>query len=283
MQIFHRIVEHASSPFYSELDKFGVEYEKGDILSVLEIKDNDALWPKINELIKKFSITYTSTSRYSKKELLNADWLVLSAKGHHGYPKPDNDFGYIETTYDTADYCQTCGIGLVQNELFRIQKDSDIRKDFLQLNWVFDEFFVSKKIKVELQKNSFSGFEFKDILIHRKNIKSELFAQLFISEILPKSILKDKLFKVTCKNNNEEKIQSENDSHCGRVKYHWPQPGPISINKELLKGAPDIIKTSEWFGSGASASRMIIISNKFAKFIIENKWRGVSFEPIKLL
>lgn len=37
-----------------------------------------------------------------------------------------------------------------------------------------------------------------------------------------------------------------------------------------------------WFGSGGSAHRLVIVSQRFRQVVVAAKWRGVSFEPIEL-
>ena len=39
----------------------------------------------------------------------------------------------------------------------------------------------------------------------------------------------------------------------------------------------------EWFGRGGHAEQEILISNRFAKLILDNKWKDVQLKPIKLI
>jgi hypothetical protein len=47
--------------------------------------------------------------------------------------------------------------------------------------------------------------------------------------------------------------------------------------------APDVVKTHEWFGSGAAASRHVVVSKRFRRLATDMGWRGISFEPIELV
>src|SRR4051812_22489908 len=85
--------------------------------------------------------THFVSSHFTKTELDGAEWLQLSALGHHGYPQPEE--GYQEATYNVSDYCPTCGIGGVQSAPFRLRTEFEAsHSQIVQLNWVFDEFFL---------------------------------------------------------------------------------------------------------------------------------------------
>ena len=46
----------------------------------------------------------------------------------------------------------------------------------------------------------------------------------------------------------------------------------------------DVAVTDEWFGSGARLGyREILISNRFARLILERGWRGVALKPVTLV
>jgi len=70
--------------------------------------------------------------------------------------------------------------------------------------------------------------------------------------------------------------------YCGRVKYHWPLLRQTTYAAETFGDAPDIVKSHEWFGSGGSASRQVLISQKVGRLIIDHKLRGLSLVPVAL-
>ncbi len=37
-------------------------------------------------------------------------------RGHFGYPQPEDDFGYLELTYEPNIGCPTCHIGIPRDE-----------------------------------------------------------------------------------------------------------------------------------------------------------------------
>lgn len=69
---------------------------------------------------------------------------------------------------------------------------------------------------------------------------------------------------------------------CGQIKYNFPQGQRMSFNMEAFENAPDFIRTYEWFGSGGSSNRPILISEKVKNIIEKNKWRGAFLDPIEL-
>ena len=72
------------------------------------------------------------------------------------------------------------------------------------------------------------------------------------------------------------------DPYCGRVKYHLKHRGPLRFEHTALAGAPDVVKTHEWFGSGGQAFRLVLVSQRFRQAVLKAKWRGLYFEPVEL-
>jgi hypothetical protein len=48
----------------------------------------------------------------------------------------------------------------------------------------------------------------------------------------------------------------------------------------IFSNALDVVKSAEWFGSGAF--RAVIVSRKVADIILEKEWRGIALKPIRL-
>jgi hypothetical protein len=49
----------------------------------------------------------------------------------------------------------------------------------------------------------------------------------------------------------------------------------------MLKDAPDMFQTVEWFGSGAAAFRLTLASERFVKLVRERRWKGLVFDRVK--
>ena len=111
-----------------------------------------------------------------------------------------------------------------------------------------------------------------------------------VSAVLAPGLDVSSLQKVTCKAQNEEwqpaaplsPLEREGHDHCGRIKYHVEHRGPFRIGREVLQRAPDVVKSQEWFGSGALAFRLVIVSRRFRQAVVAASFRGLDFEPIQL-
>jgi hypothetical protein len=160
VRINHRIAAENGNPFWREIGFLALEYEHGDI-SVLNVTEDHPQWPEVERLLAQYKPVHFIHNIFSREEMDAADWFVLSAKGHHGYPMPEDNFGYLEATYDVAYLCPICGIGGVQKAPFRLRAEPKAaRSQFLQLNWVFDEFFLRKAAADCLAIAGITGIEY---------------------------------------------------------------------------------------------------------------------------
>lgn len=216
-------------------------------------------------------------------------WYELFTTGHFGYPQPENT--YALETYDHS-YCDRCAIGGNQVTPFRMKSEPKARhSQFLKLNWVFDEIFVRPEVRLGFESLTVEGIEFKSVLHHKTGKALETIHQLGIHCTLPAALVTDGLQTVTCKPNNEEGPPRHGGGqpryapdypYCGRVKYHWPQSQPLRFYANAFSMAPDIVKSLEWFGSGGSASRAILASERVIAAIEKNGWRGAKWSEIEL-
>jgi hypothetical protein len=67
------------------------------------------------------------------------------------------------------------------------------------------------------------------------------------------------------------------------VKYHYMHKGPFRFRRDVFNRVPDAVKSHESFGSGGSAFRLIVVSQRFRRLVVAEKWRGIAFEPIELM
>jgi hypothetical protein len=300
VKINHRIALKHDSPFWREIDRLGLDYDRGDpddvlqlAISVLNVTEDQPEWPEVERLVAKYgSVTHFVSIRSTKAELDTADWLQLSALGHHGFPQPEEDFGYREATYDVSDQCPTCGIGGVQKAPFRLRAELKAsHSQIVQLNWVFDEFFLREEAREGLRGAAITGIDYLAPVLHRNDRPSERVAQMIVRTGLRPALDPTGLQPVTCKPQNEEwhslqrirPSEPEVGPYCGRVKYHSAHKRPFRFDSNAFAGAPDVVKSHEWFGAGGSAHRLVIVSQKFRQAVVTAKWRGVSFEPIELV
>lgn len=207
-------------------------------------------------------------------------WFWLMAAGNQGYPQPEDT--YFERTYATV--CHHCGMHGEQKAPFRFRAEPRARhSQFLQLNWVFDAFFVRPEVAVDCASASLTGLAFNHVLRNSTGVPLANIAQMQISTVLPCAII-DSLPPVTCRPNNEEGRSLDppfvEGPYCNRVKYH--PPTTLGLASRALNGIPDVFQTAEWFGSGGSAWRATIVSERFADLIRAHRWRGVLLKGIVL-
>jgi hypothetical protein len=300
VKIKHRIALSHDDRFSREIDRLGLHYDRGDpnnvlqlAVNVLNVTEDQPEWPEVERLVAKYcSGPHSVSSLFTKAELDTAKWLRLSALGHHGYPQPEENFGYRKATYDVTEYCPTCGIGGVQKAPFRLRAEFKAsRSQIVQLNWVFDEFFLRDEAREGLRSAAITGIQYLAPMLHKADRQSERVVQMVVKTNLAPALDPVGFQPVTCKPENEEwqaaqrlgLSKPEKLSHCGRVKYHYPHKGPYRFDSDAFAGAPDVVKSHEWFGSGARAHRLVIVSQRFRQAVVTSNWRGVSFEPIELV
>jgi hypothetical protein len=211
-----------------------------------------------------------------------------------GYPQPEDS--YEDVTYDTTDYCQRCAIGAVQRHPFRLKGEWKGRNvHFRQLYWVGDEIFVRPEVGRLLKRRGIRGIALGPVTTGRDQRRLESIEQLLISTILPGGLVTDGLPTVTCKARNEEShlggpswdvpgsiMRYPRDyPYCGRLKYHWQKT--LRIRRRAFTGAPDVVKTREWFGSGGEASRQILVSDRVVDLVTKAGWRGLRLDPVEIV
>ena len=116
-------------------------------IAVCDVAEDDPQWETVRHLLKKYETMDIPFTKFSDSELSNAKHLAMGSSWHHGYPQPEDDFGYMQLTYDLRDYCEHCGIGAKQISPFRMKKSPNWgRRSILQMNWLFDEYFVKPEV-----------------------------------------------------------------------------------------------------------------------------------------
>jgi len=269
MMIVHRISLRATKKQLLRLRAMGVSVPEGTILPgggdphvAFDVGEDHPNWATIEHLIRKWDASDLVSTKFSKEELATAAWLDLVPDWHHGYPQPEQDLGYLRVTYDLSDWCGKCGIGLRQHAPFRMRSEPKWgRRSVLQLNWVFDEFFVTP----EAWSSAFKphGIACRPVL-SMKGDPLQSVVQIVVEEEV--GITTEGLTADQCPN-------------CMRVKY-------LPITRGLfprLTATPtgSISRTKEYFGSGASAHRRVLVSQRVARGMITAAVRGASFWPVQ--
>ena len=261
MRIIHRISISATPEDRHELARLGVVIGAQGFVT-FEVDEGHERWSELANWIQVRRAVDIVSTRFSKQEIDTAKWLILVSDWHQGYPQPDEDvFGYREATFDLTDYCKQCGMGMKQKAPFQMKSEPNWgRNGILQLNWVFDEYFVTPTIWASIFKPQGIGSR---PVRNSKGGELKTVVQLVVEEEI--GILTDGLAREECPN-------------CRRVKYLPIARGPFpSLTRSPSQA---MAKTREYFGSGASAYRGILISHSLARILNEQKIRGASVKPV---
>lgn len=259
MRIVHRVSLHATPEVVAELAAAGIAAGTG--LQTFEIAESDPRWPRVAELVERHEAVDLVRTDFTARECEQAPALQLIPTWHHGYPMPDEDEGYLSATFDLAEYCASCGIGLRQKAPFRMIREPRWGvRSILQLNWVFDAFFVTPS----LWRAAFepAGIGARPVLDERGTRELSTVVQLDIPSIAPVSGLPS---------------QGSPCVACGRRKHLPWVRGPFP---PVDLGGGHAVKTNAWFGSGASAWRAIVISGDLYRRLRALRVRGVGFVPV---
>lgn len=269
MKIVHRISFRASDKQLQELKFLGVNVPPGALLPGdsdpfvgFDVDEDHPNWGILSGLFEKWGVSDAVGTKFSKQEIRSARHSVLLPEWHHGYPQPDDlNFGYLQATYDLTNYCAECGTGLVQSAPFQMRGEPKWgRRGIMQLNWVFDEYFVTP----EVWGGIFSpfGVEARPVNDVKGNTLKTV-VQLVIPEVV--GIRDDGLAKEAC-------------PRCNRMKYSPEVRGFFPPLAE--EPASAISKTIEYFGSGGSAHKAVVVSHALAMSMMDANLKGVSFRPV---
>lgn len=269
MDIWHKLMFKKGDGVESLLNEIGAKYVKsplpgGHYVITFEIKESDPNWPQIFTLMQsKKDVPDLFNTVFTNTEILQAEWVRLQPTFQQGYPQPEDDW----REYFYTNQCPKCGIGYTQQVPFHIKQEPKMGKnDFWSLYWAYT-LFCTIKVLQALKSEQIKGHEIWPVIIHNTNEPSEISQLLFPN--IANSALAD-----------EDKLQPETCSECGVTKYLYHKKGYMHLKREALLKNTDSQLTNEWFGSGGySGFREILISNRLAKLIIDDKLRGVSLKP----
>lgn len=174
MKILHNISIFADSIRTTDFARVGIDLPTD--FANFKIAEDDTRWPFTAPLIQKYGAVDVVTTEFTSQELSDSEWLVMLATAHHGYPQPED--GYEEATY--RDSCSECGIPGQQFAPFRFRKEPTLKKtSILQLNWVFDEFFVAPEVWEQLFRPA--GVGKRPAVLHKDSAPLKSVVQLDIS------------------------------------------------------------------------------------------------------
>ena len=265
MKVIHRISVPSEKEYLDSLNSLGITSETSDTLpfAIFEIEETHPKWLVVEQYAKAWRAVHSVRAEFTADEFNSAQRFQVVPNWHWSYPQPENGFQYINETYDLKDYCKACGLGKTQKAPFRLKGEPKWGKQhILQLNWVYDEYFVPP----DTWKTVFSplGIGATSVLRHREGSKLKSIVQLIIPKATAFSLQTEGCAHDVC-------------SYCRRLKY-LPITGrffPQFIQDPDLP----ICKTEENFGSGASAFNAVIVSRVVYESFLIHRLKGASFIP----
>ena len=261
MKIIHRISGNLTEIMKERLRSLDFGVDTG--LSTFEVDESDPRWPTIKNYISEWELLDITSTNFTTDELKHSSWLEMGPTWHHGYPQPEDDFGYLESTYDLSRYCSKCGIEKKQRAPFRFKREPRWgRRHILQLNWVFDEFFVLP----EVWESVFKPLDVPSspVIDDRSGRELKSVVQLCIGALAEATGLANH--------------PSEVCASCAARKYSPFVRGFFPALASYPEG--HMFKTSQYFGAGASAYRSVVISSALWQKLCEDKVKGAEFVPL---
>jgi len=264
MEIIHHISIASSGEVRRELATMGVIVGAGEPLAgnivTFGVSESNENWATLEAWLARRGAVDTVTTTFSKREIGLARWLEVQPDWHWSYPQPEDE--YQSATYDLSEYCGVCGIGARQKAPFRMRSEPQWgRRGILQLNWVFDEYFVTPEVWSHVLKPL--GILVGQV-VDARGAELKTVLQLVPSQSV--GIVTDGLIAQVC-------------GRCGRQKFLPVARGPFPALRTEPPGP--LARSEEYFGSGASAHHAVLVSRAVADVLAPV--RGISFRPVQTL
>jgi ribosomal protein L37E len=200
-------------------------------------------------------------TEYSEDDLRAARYLAMLATDQHGYPEPALSGKYLAATFNLEAYCSACGIGKMQAAPFRLKKPPSLRKSIRQLNWVFDEYFVSTGIYETVFKPF--GIGCRPIVLHRTGDLIDSVVQLDVPVTVDLE---------------PGRWPSKVCPRCGRRKYAATGLRRDVCPRPNETGMP-MFRSKQYFGDGARAFQLVLVSQKLRRVMTLSALEGGRFIP----
>jgi hypothetical protein len=271
MKIIHRVAFQGNQEIERKLLTLGINFKKTVLpgksyLLHFDIDENNPEWKNIQRISRQYDASDIPRTVFTKKEVLQAEWLVLRLDHFSGYPHPEDTWREISGQSG----CPVCNIGWKQTEPFQIAKSLTIgKRAFTSLYWAYPLLAIDE-IFEKMAQSGINGYERRALISSRTGEPFIGIAQVFIPYVthpggIYSEVLDTEIFE------------------CGHQKYRSVKQGQLSVYKRALLLDVDFQYTYEWFGNEAKAYRELLVSHKIARLIIENKWKGVVLHPVRIL
>ena len=275
MEIWHHIAFDADTKpqFMEGIDRLGIGFKispsaipgkMGGV--VFDMAESHPGWPEVDRLVREYSSVNLYETTFSEAEILAAAWCRLMPRFEQGYPQPESTWLEKHTTYEGR--CDACGVYERQRESFRIKKEPHLgKKQFMTLHWG-DALFVTPTVLAEFVERRICGFAAWPVLIHNTGLPAEQVAQVYVPKICEAAMIP------------EADSPRRTCSLCGVTKYEYHKRGYMNFDRSLLDTELDFVMSREWFGSGRTAFREMLVSRRVAHLMLEQKWQGAFLKPV---
>jgi len=296
MKIKHRISFHPKDhpKVKKRLMQLGIELKelfmhedtKYSLGCHFNIYEDDPLWPEVEKVLSSAEIPITDAdtdTEFTQEEIMSAEWVRIYPSHFVGYPMPKDHGEWMILSYTSEKECQVCGIELRQKAPIHLKDEPKMgRNHFMGIFWVYDIFAQNKVFDV-LLKNGITGFEVYPAIHYKKKVPLNTIKQLKVISELSPGVIAENLTRADVEGITADNIITHKPYPCGHVKYIGLGRGMYKFPRNIFGDKPDLVKTHDWFGGGHSAVQFILASAKFVKVYMENNWKGLSLNPIKLI
>jgi hypothetical protein len=281
MDIIHHIAywDSWNKPLKKQLELEHIKYKvvedpthKDDFIS-FDVSESHPYWKQISKLQKGLigRIKYGDIpdTYFSETEIRNAEWSRLMVENVKKYPQPYATWVTNPVNYD--DFCRNCGTH-VQARPFRIQAETKWGYfHFFTFFWGH-AIFARKMVFDAIQRNHLRGVTRMNLLIRRNGEPAKDIFQLVPANTTRGGFLLEKYIKTSrCRK-------------CGTRKFSYHNRGVMRYKRDPLMEDVDILYTQEWFGVGRKdANHEVLISNRFARLILDGGWKGVSMKAVEVV
>ena len=209
-------------------------------------------------LVREWGGTISCTTKFARAEIEAAEHCFLRGRHFNGYPQPEEDFRYCDTTY--KGHCENCGTSLAQIAPFRVRKSLKWgRNAFLQLFWVVDEYFMPTAVwETTLAP---LGIEARPV----EDTKGQVLEGIVQLRVDTRQAL------------DLGDSRGEICAACGRERYSTHIRGFLPPPK----GSPDlpIFRSAQFFGSGGMGFNEIVVRHDVVQAVTSSGLRGLEFVP----
>lgn len=281
MKVVHRVSFHPKHhpKVKKRFLKLGIELKElfmhGDPKYSLgchfDISEDDPLWPQVSKTIEKSKILTVPKAEFTREEISSAEWVRIDPVyfEDEGFPEPHLDDSWKKASFDYDNECPECGIGLLQKAPIRLKGEPNLENnDFMSIFWVY-AIFARPEVLDTMMENNIQGFEISPAIDHSSNVSLKTVKQMKVINELSPGIIADNLQREARK--------------CAHIKYYGISHVVMKYQKSAFVNCPDLIRTSEWFGTGHEAFQLVFASHKFVRVYMEHKWKGLYFAPIELI